>query len=145
MSTLLQTINNQVRQRQQHQQRLDNEFPVLSVSNAFSSSDFISYVNSLTNDQLKPLFAAIPEGLGSTKEDLVRILRSSQFAQGVESLSTVLRQGTLGNVIAHEMKYPYSGEGVEGYLNGIYRSQEETREQKKKKDEAEHEDKDVDM
>lgn len=79
----------------------------------------------------------IPEGLGNTKEDLIRVLRSSQFAQNAESLSTVLRQGTLGNVIAHEMKYPYSGEGVEGYLNGIYRSQEETREKQKKA----HEDK----
>lgn len=136
----MQNINNQVRHRQQ-QQQIGSEFPVLSISNAFSTAEFISYINGLSEEELKPLLKAIPEGLGDTKDDLIKVIRSSQFSQGVESLSNVLRQGTLGSVVAREMKYPYSGEGIEGYLNGIYRGQEEER--KKKKDQKGDQDADM--
>lgn len=107
-----------------------DSFPILSISNAFSTSDFSNYINSLSEPELEELYAYLPDGIEKNKEELLRVVWSTQFSQGVESLSTVLRQGGLGPVVANELGFPYTGEGVVGYLNGVYKSEES----KKKKD-----------
>lgn len=138
LASLIKSMSNRLRHSQKLASSSSSSFPILSLSDAFSSSDFIDYVNGISSEkELEPLLSLLPENVEKSKEELIRVIRSSQFAQGVESLSHALRQGGLGHVIANELEFPYQGEGIEGYLTGLYQGDKS---KKKEKDDEEMED-----
>lgn len=110
ISDVLQSIQT----NQQQQQGV----PIMSINDVFPVSSFISHVNNLSEQELEPLYAHIPEGLPKTKEELIRIIQSSQFAQGEESLGQVLNNNGVGSIVAGQLGYTYNGEGIEGFLRG---------------------------
>lgn len=85
------------------------------------------YIDSLDENRLNELYNHIPEGIDKNKQSLIRIIRSSQFAQSVDSLGQVLNNEGVGGLVAQQLGYPYHGEGIEGFLKGA-------REQGKKED-----------
>lgn len=129
----MKSVADQVRQRQGQLTGGASNVPILSISNAFSQSEFVEYINTLSDKDLEPLYEQMPEGIPHNRLELIRVVRSSQFSQGVESLSTVLRQGGLGAVVSNELGFPYEGEGIAGYLNGVYKGEEKEREKRAKK------------
>lgn len=96
--------------------------PIVNISDALPTSLLINHINSLPEPQLQPLLDNLPDQVPKTKEELLRIIQSSQFAQGSDTFSNVLMQGGLGPIVARELDYPYQGEGVEGFLNGVRKS-----------------------
>lgn len=95
-----------------------SSIPVTSIADAIPISTFVSLINSLSEEELQPLYEHSPEGIDHTREELVSVIQSSQFYQGMESLSSVLNQSGVGEVVASQLDYDYEGEGVEGFLNG---------------------------
>lgn len=93
--------------------------PIVNLSDALPQSLLIKHVNSLSDEALKPLIDHLPAETPKTKAELIRVLQSSQFAQGTDTFSNVLMQGGLGPIVAHELDFPYTGEGIEGFLSGI--------------------------
>lgn len=93
--------------------------PVINLSDALPTSLLVSHINSLDDNQLKPLMDHLPDEIPKTRAELIRVIQSSQFAQGIDSFSNVLMQGGLGPIVARELEYPYVGEGVEGFLSGV--------------------------
>lgn len=97
---------------------------ILTISDIFPRKSMISYVSSLSDSDpvLLQLCQLLPEDFSRTKEHLLTVLQSPQFAQGIDGLSTVLRSGAdidIGQIVAREMGYPYRGEGVAGLLRGL--------------------------
>lgn len=90
----------------------------MSINDVFPSSALVSHINSLSEEELEPLYTHIPEGLPRTREELVRVVQSSQFAQGVDSFGTVLNNNGIGSLVATQLGYQYKGEGIEGFLRG---------------------------
>lgn len=105
-------------------QSMQAEVPVTSIGNALPQSVIVEYVRSLSDDELAPLYNHLPEGIEHSHAELIRVIQSSQFAQGMGLLSSVLNQGG-GQVVASQLGYPYSGEGVEGFLEGVRRERED--------------------
>jgi hypothetical protein len=98
--------------------RRDQTVPVTSIGNALPQSVIADYINGLSEEQLAPLYNHLPEGIEHSQQELVRVIQSSQFHQGMGLLSSVLNQGG-GQIVASQLGYPYAGEGVEGFLQGI--------------------------
>jgi 26S proteasome regulatory subunit N13 len=104
--------------------------PIVNISDALPTSLLINHINSLPEPQLQPLLDNLPDQVPKTKEELLRIIQSSQFSQGSDTFSNVLMQGGLGPIVARELGYPYQGEGVEGFLNGVRKSAPKKEEEK---------------
>jgi hypothetical protein len=102
---------------------------VVSIAHALPVSELVSYVNGLSLQELEPLFGHLPEGVAHTKEELVRVIQSSQFQQGMGSLSSVLMQSGVGALVANQLGYEYCGEGVEALLNGARNAGKKDKEQ----------------
>ncbi len=119
-------------QQQQTSSPTERNVPIESISKVISISQFANYVFKLSDDELKPLFRFLPDGIEHSKPELIRVIQSPFFLNSLETFSSALREvGTgVGSVVAHELGYEYQGEGIEGFLEG-------TRKQGKKEQEKE--------
>ncbi|CAN6656030.1 hypothetical protein TRVA0_028S01552 [Trichomonascus vanleenenianus] len=111
--------------------------PVTSIRDVAPIDELVRLVGSLPESELEQLYVHVPEGLPKTKEELVRVIRSSQFLQSVETFGSVLNGSAVGSLVSGQLQYPYSGEGIEGFLSGIRKKGEESK--KSKKDDEDHE------
>lgn len=96
-----------------------NEISAVNILDALPVSRLVAHINSLSEADLQPLLDALPEEIPHTKQELITVIQSPQFSQSIDSFSEVLMQSGLGSIVARELDYPYSGEGVEGFLAGI--------------------------
>lgn len=110
--------------------------PIHDISDAITAKQMANYVNSLdTSDaKLTNLYQFLPEEIPKTKSELLRVLQSPQFLQGINSLSQTFRsaEGTnIGQLVAHELGLPYRGEGIEAFLRAIRASIQEQKERER--------------
>lgn len=101
--------------------RTQYEVPVMSIDHALPQSIIVEYINGLSQEQLAPLYEHLPQGIEHSRHELIRVIQSSQFHQGMALLSSVLNQGG-GQIVASQLGMSYAGEGVEGFLRGIRRN-----------------------
>ncbi|AGO12450.1 AaceriAER099Cp [[Ashbya] aceris (nom. inval.)] len=69
--------------------------------------------------ELAELLALLPEGVRRDREMLLECLRGPFFTQAVDGLSRQLRARSAGFGLAQALRYPYRGEGVNGFLEGV--------------------------
>lgn len=113
--------------------------PILNLSDALPIQRLLEHINSLSDSELEPLFDTFPEEIPRTRADLIHVIESPQFVQGMDSFSNVLLQGGLGSIVANELGYPYTGEGVEGFLTGIRKKTDS----EKKSEQENHDEMDI--
>ncbi|KAK9245227.1 proteasome complex subunit Rpn13 ubiquitin receptor-domain-containing protein [Lipomyces tetrasporus] len=98
--------------------------PILSITDAIAPSQIVSYVSSLdeSDPKLANLCNFLPAEIPHNKSELLRVLQSAQFLQGLNSLSTTLHSSegyNVGQLVSQELGMPYRGEGIEGFLRGV--------------------------
>ncbi|KAK9325275.1 proteasome complex subunit Rpn13 ubiquitin receptor-domain-containing protein [Lipomyces orientalis] len=98
--------------------------PILSITDAIAPSQIVSYVSSLdqSDPRLAPLYNFLPAEIPHNKPELLRVLQSAQFLQGLNSLSTTLHSSegyNVGQLVSQDLGMPYRGEGIEGFLRGV--------------------------
>ncbi|KAK9456582.1 proteasome complex subunit Rpn13 ubiquitin receptor-domain-containing protein [Dipodascopsis uninucleata] len=104
--------------------------PIVNLVDVITPARMIAYVNSLdrSSPKLDGLYEFLPEGIPHTKPELLRVIQSPQFLQGLNSLSQTLRSSegsNVGQLVSNELGFPYRGEGIEGFLLGIRAAIEE--------------------
>ncbi|KAK9466303.1 proteasome complex subunit Rpn13 ubiquitin receptor-domain-containing protein [Lipomyces arxii] len=97
---------------------------ISNITDAVSASQIASYVNSLdaADSRLTSLYNFLPAEIAHNKMELLRVLQSPQFLQGLNSFSQTLHSSegfTVGQLVSQELGMPYRGEGIEGFLRGI--------------------------
>ncbi|KAK9460321.1 proteasome complex subunit Rpn13 ubiquitin receptor-domain-containing protein [Lipomyces oligophaga] len=98
---------------------------ISEISDAITPQRMASYVDSLADSdpKLASLYHYLPLEIPKTKRELIRVLQSPQFIQGLNSLSLTLRSAedaNVGHLVASELGLPYRGEGVEGFLRALF-------------------------
>ncbi|KAK7207293.1 proteasome complex subunit Rpn13 ubiquitin receptor-domain-containing protein [Myxozyma melibiosi] len=98
--------------------------PIHDITDAITPKQMAQFVDSLdaSDPRLTNLYNFLPAEIPKTKPELLRVLQSPQFLQGINSLSQTFRsaEGTnAGQLVAHELGLPYRGEGIEAFLRAI--------------------------
>ncbi|KAK9475212.1 proteasome complex subunit Rpn13 ubiquitin receptor-domain-containing protein [Dipodascopsis tothii] len=97
---------------------------VLNIFDVYSQNEMIAYASSLPEGHptLACLYELLPEGVSHTRSELLDVLQSPQFSQGVDTFCTALRTGSdigIGRIVARELGYEYKGEGMPGLIRGL--------------------------
>ncbi|KAK9493923.1 proteasome complex subunit Rpn13 ubiquitin receptor-domain-containing protein [Lipomyces doorenjongii] len=98
--------------------------PILNITDAITPSQIVSYASSLdeSDPKLTNLYNLLPSEIPHNKYELLRVLQSPQFLQGLNSLSSTLHSSegyNVGRLVSQELGMPYRGEGIEGFLRGV--------------------------
>ncbi|KAK9451238.1 proteasome complex subunit Rpn13 ubiquitin receptor-domain-containing protein [Limtongia smithiae] len=104
--------------------------PIHEITDAISTQQIATYVAALdsADPRLEALYNCLPAEIPKTKPELLRVLQSPQFRQGVNSLSSTLRSAgglNVGQLVTQELGIPYRGEGIEGFLRAIFAAVQE--------------------
>ncbi|AAS52783.1 AER099Cp [Eremothecium gossypii ATCC 10895] len=86
--------------------------------------------------ELRELLALLPEGVRRDRGMLLECVRGPFFTQAVDGLSRQLRAREAAYGLAQALRYPYRGEGVNGFLDGV---REQGRRERAERDGAERE------
>ncbi|KAK9370722.1 proteasome complex subunit Rpn13 ubiquitin receptor-domain-containing protein [Lipomyces kononenkoae] len=98
--------------------------PILNITDAITPTQIASYASSLdeSDPRLQKLYKLLPTDIPHNRSELLRVLQSPQFLQGLNSLSSTLHSSegyNVGQLVSQELGMPYRGEGVEGFLRGV--------------------------
>ncbi|KAK9475693.1 proteasome complex subunit Rpn13 ubiquitin receptor-domain-containing protein [Lipomyces japonicus] len=101
--------------------------PILNFTDAITPVALANYVSFLPESELSTLYDFLPPTIERSRPELLRVLQSPQFLQGLNSLGDTLRQSfqagsNVGQVVAAEFGIPYAGEGIEAFLRAILAS-----------------------
>lgn len=108
--------NIQVPQNQsQNQSHSQHTIPVMNIGSVVGQNKMAEYINSLEDTEVEQLCQLLPDVIPKTRESLTSVVQSPQFAQGMGTFDSALREGA-ASLIARELGQEYVGEGVEGYL-----------------------------
>lgn len=75
----------------------------------------------------------LPEGVPPTKDEILKVLRSSFFRSGNEQLSHTINTSPVGLIMARSFGFEYNGEGLEAFLNGLRETAKRDKAKKQKK------------
>ncbi|KAG5360149.1 Proteasomal ubiquitin receptor ADRM1 [Yarrowia sp. B02] len=89
--------------------------PVMNIGSVVGQSKMAEYIGKLDDKEVERLCEMLPDAIPKTRESLISVVQSPQFAQGMGTFDSALREGA-ASLIARELGQEYTGEGVEGYL-----------------------------
>lgn len=99
----------------QSQGQSQQTVPVMNIGSVVGQGKMAEYINSLDDKEVDRLCQLLPDVIPKTRESLISVVQSPQFAQGMGTFDSALREGA-ASLIARELGQEYVGEGVEGYL-----------------------------
>lgn len=99
----------------QNQTRNQQTVPVMNIGSVVGQNKMAEHINSLEDKEVERLCQLLPDVIPKTRESLISVVQSPQFAQGMGTFDSALREGA-ASLIARELGQEYIGEGVEGYL-----------------------------
>ncbi|ODQ77383.1 hypothetical protein BABINDRAFT_163631 [Babjeviella inositovora NRRL Y-12698] len=103
--------------------------PLNSITDAISPLLIEKYVNSLSLEELEPLFNHLPESHERNKQSLLNVLKSGFFLTSASKLDEALANGA-GMVVSQALGTNYKGEGIECFLNAVREQGKKEKEQK---------------
>lgn len=99
----------------QNQTRNQQTVPVMNIGSVVGQNKMAEHINSSEDKEVERLCQLLPDVIPKTRESLISVVQSPQFAQGMGTFDSALREGA-ASLIARELGQEYIGEGVEGYL-----------------------------
>lgn len=99
----------------QSQSQSHQAVPVMNIGSVVSQNKMAEHIRSLDDQEVDRLCLLLPDVIPKTRESLIGVVQSPQFAQGMNTFDSALREGA-ASIIARELGQEYLGEGVEGYL-----------------------------
>lgn len=121
-------------------------FPVSEISDILTEKRLLSHFESLSPDDIELLYGdMLPEGVASTKEEIMKVLRSSFFKSSNAEFSHTIRTNNVGLILAHSFGYEYLGEGLQNFMNGLREVAKKEKKEREEKEKEKNLDIDIDM
>lgn len=98
--------------------------PVMNIGSVVGQTKMVEYINLLDEKEVSRLCEMLPDAVPKSRESLISVVQSPQFAQGMGTFDHALREGA-ASLIARELGQEYTGEGVEGYLESARKAKKE--------------------
>lgn len=100
----------------------------MTIGSVVGPSKMAKYIQSLDDAEVQRLCAMLPDVIPKNRESLISVVQSPQFAQGMGTFDSALREGG-AHIIARELGQEYAGEGVEGYLASVRKTKSDKKDE----------------
>lgn len=90
----------------------------------FTTENINEVLEKSDEETLEKLYSHLPPSMEHTTENLKSVLFSNYFRRSASNLSSALNNGG-GFVVSRSLGFPYSGEGLNAYLEQARKQQKE--------------------